>query len=50
MFICVWGCHVYARVSKDPLEMELQIVRSHLTWVPGTELRSPIRAVHALNH
>ena len=34
----------------DLLEPELQEVKSHLTWVLGTEFRSSARAVYALNH
>lgn len=33
----------------DPLELELQEVESHLLWEPGTELRSPARAMKPLN-
>jgi hypothetical protein len=36
------------RVS-DPLKLEWQVGVSHLTWVLGTELWSPGRAVGALN-
>ena len=36
-------CHVYAgtytgqKKASDPLELELQVVMSHPTWVLGTE-------------
>lgn len=49
------GTHVRAHAHQgekrttDPLELELKAVVSHLTWVLGTELRSPGRIIHALN-
>lgn len=40
---------VQKRVS-DPMELKLQAVWSRLTWVLGTNLESPARAVSALKH
>lgn len=37
------------RGSVGSLELELQAVESHLTWVLGIELCSPGRAANALN-
>lgn len=34
----------------DPLELGLQVVLSHLTWVLRTELGPPTRAASSLNH
>lgn len=34
----VWVCAHECRRKPDPVELELQVVVSHLTWVPGTEL------------
>lgn len=33
---------------KFPLELELQVIRSPLTWTLGTELESPVRTVYGL--
>jgi hypothetical protein len=38
------------RRESDPLELEFQVVVSHLMWELGIELRSAIRAVPTLNH
>lgn len=35
---------------SDPLELELEVVVSFLTWVLRIELKSSIRAASALNH
>lgn len=37
------------RMVSDCLDLELQLVVSHLTWVPGTQLRSSVREVYALS-
>jgi hypothetical protein len=34
---------------SEPLELELQVVVSHLTWVPGTERRSSAGALCVFN-
>ena len=34
----------------DPLELQLKIVVSHLTWVLGTKLQFSGKATSALNH
>lgn len=34
---------------SDCLDLELQLVVSHLTWVLGTQLRSSVREVYALS-
>jgi hypothetical protein len=46
--VCVYVCVTFMGVPKvsrkghpNPLELELQVVESHLTWIQGTELRSP---------
>lgn len=38
----------YEARGIDSLELELQVVRSHLMWVPGIEPGCSGRAVHAL--
>lgn len=53
--MCVFVQHIHAgahRIQKrvlDPLELELQAVVSHVTWVQGTKLRASDRAVTAHN-
>jgi hypothetical protein len=47
--LCVATSEVQKR-SSDPLEIELQVVVSHLTWVLGTELRSSGRTVCSFNY
>lgn len=34
----------------DPLDLELQVIVSHMTWVLGTELGFPERAANMLNY
>lgn len=57
MFVFLWGecVHVHLgahggqkRVS-DSLELELQAILSHLTWVLGIKFQSPEKAVDSLN-
>lgn len=60
MFVCVCLCtaSVCTHVSvcggqkkmSDPLEVELHVVVSYLTWVLRTEPRFSERAVNTLNH
>lgn len=53
LFLCVYG-HLSATLSQKrtfdfPLELELPVVVSHLTWTLGTELKSSGKAASALN-
>ena len=57
--VCMCACvHVYIgadthralKRAPDSLELELQVVVSHLMWVLGMESRSSARATHALKH
>jgi hypothetical protein len=34
--------------KRDPLVLELRVDVSHLTWILGTKLQFPPRAVHIL--
>jgi hypothetical protein len=43
----VWRCQ---RRASDTLELKLQVVMSHWTWVSGTELESFRKRAHRLNH
>ena len=45
----VWVQVGIQKIVSDPLKLELQAVRSHLTWRVGTELWSSGRAGSALN-
>lgn len=41
MWVCTGvsaGTHRGQKGALDPLELELQVVRSHLMWVLGTKL------------
>lgn len=55
MSVCVWVC-AQCRCCRDqkrvldPIELELQTVRSCPMWVRGSELKSSGRAICALNH
>jgi hypothetical protein len=42
-------CPQRPRVLRS-LKLELQAIVSHLTWLLGSELRSPRKAVSALNY
>lgn len=48
MHICVRVPEEIRREPLDPLELDLQSVVQHLTWVLGSE--SLARAASALNH
>lgn len=37
------------RGSSSPLELDLEAVVRHLTWVPGTELGSSAKTARTLN-
>jgi hypothetical protein len=47
MYVGTHGCQ---KSGSDSLELELQRIATHLTWVMGTELLSSARAASALNH
>ena len=58
--VCISLCvHVYAGAyrglktgggAQGPLELDLQVIASGLTWKPRPKLRSSTRATSALNH
>lgn len=61
LFVYVWCILVPAtgmsmpaykgqKKASDPLEMALQAIVSHLTWVLGTEFQSSTRASSVLIH
>lgn len=39
VYVCVWG-GAYRGQNMGALELELQVVESHMTWVLGTNLGS----------
>lgn len=45
----MWVQMYRSQRCRIPLELELQVVVSHLVWVLGIKLRSCGRAVHAPN-
>lgn len=47
--MCTWVQIHRSQRCRIPLELELQVVVSHLVWVLGIKLRSRGRAVHAPN-
>lgn len=47
--MCTWVQMHRSQRCRIPLELELQVVLSHLVWVLGIKLRSRGRAVHASN-
>jgi hypothetical protein len=51
--VCVSGCgyvkYLVRTETADSFELEFQSVVHSLTWALGTELRYPLRAIHALN-
>lgn len=48
LWVCVHECTVYKRVL-GPLELELQVVVSHLVRMLGTKFKPSARVVHVLN-
>jgi hypothetical protein len=48
--LCVYGTDTSQRIASDPLEQELQVVVSCLTWVLGIEFRSSGRVQSTVNH
>ena len=52
VFVYVEYVHMSAGDSgdqkRDPLVLELRVDVSHLTWILGTKLQFPPRAVHIL--
>lgn len=44
----VWECLELEKLN--PQGLELEVVVSHLMWVPGTKLWPSRRALQALNH
>lgn len=44
------GACRHQQADSDPMELELQVVISHLTWVLEVGLRSSVGAVHPFNH
>lgn len=42
--MCV-STHVGQKTALDPLELEIQVVVSHLTWILGTKMEFSIGAV-----
>lgn len=51
MYVYVHECRCPQRTeASDPLEVRLQVVVSHLTWVLGTDLGSSGGTARSLNH
>lgn len=38
-----------AKRGLDPLDLELQVIVNHSTWILGTDLKSSARAANILN-
>lgn len=50
VYECARNAHGGQKRALGPLELELQEVVSHPTWMMEIKLSSFVRAVHALNH
>lgn len=49
MCVCAPGCgYLQSLELADPLELDVQVIVSHLVWMLGIKLESSGRAVQAL--
>lgn len=49
MCICTYACLGLARLGKETVELEFQVILNHTAWILVSKLGS-IRAVCALSH